>query len=84
MVLLPILLIFALFPAAPTRFLKHILLAIIGLMIFYSVLTFNFAYVFEMILNSGQIEVDSIWLALVSIFGIDNLEGINVFAIMIW
>ncbi len=84
LVLVPSIFLLSLFVVTPIPTKSKLLRALIGILTFYISLVLYYSYVFSISLNSGKFEFDSFWHFIIRPFGVDNVELINIFVIMIW
>ena len=84
LVLVPTIFLICLFIATPIPIKSKLLKIPVALLIFYICLVFYYSYIFSLTLNKGNFELDSIWHFIIRPFGVDNLEMINIFVIIIW
>ncbi len=84
LVLVPTIFLFCLFIATPIPIKSKLLKIPFALLVFYICLVFYYSYIFSLTLNKGNFELDSIWHFIIRPFGVDNLEMINIFVIIIW
>lgn len=84
LVLVPTIFLICLFIATPIPIKSKFLKIPVALLIFYICLVFYYSYIFSLTLNKGNFELDSIWHFIIRPFGVDNLEMINIFVIIIW
>lgn len=84
LVLVPTIFLICLFIATPIPIKSKLLKIPLALLVFYICLVFYYSYIFSLTLNKGNFELDSIWHFIIRPFGVDNLEMINIFVIIIW
>jgi len=85
LVLIPSLLMLCLFMVTPISITQKLSRAAIGLLILYLILVFFFANSFELYYAGGlSFAIDSVWRFIISLFGFDNQELVNVVVIIIW
>ncbi len=84
LVLVPTIFLICLFIATPIPIKSKFLKIPLALLVFYICLVFYYSYIFSLTLNKGNFELDSIWHFIIRPFGVDNLEMINIFVIIIW
>lgn len=84
LVLVPTIFLICLFIATPIPIKSKLLKIPMALLIFYICLVFYYSYIFSLTLTKGNFELDSIWHFIIRPFGVDNLEMINIFVIIIW
>ena len=83
-VTLPIIMLVTLILVTPISWKRKMVNLIFGIGLYYLILTFYFGYIFEMTINRGPFEISSVWQFVISVFGVDNSEILNVFAFLLW